>query len=119
MTLYVHICQRCHRTYTARTKISYICPHCAKEREQEWERMWDRLRNPDEYCFFCDNKQTTYCRICGVQICREHMVIVDEREICKECYENWKTKFELNKMRGVSNAPLIDKMTERLRERGG
>jgi uncharacterized Zn ribbon protein len=49
MTLYVHICQRCHRTYTAHGKVSYICPHCAKENRQLAE-MFESLRRkiPDD-----------------------------------------------------------------------
>jgi hypothetical protein len=78
--------------------------------------MWNKLRNSEDYCFWCDNKQTTYCKICGLQICDEHLIIVDERPVCRECYENWKQTFELNRLRGASNAKLIDKLTEHLRE---
>jgi uncharacterized Zn ribbon protein len=44
MTRYVHICQRCHRTYTAHGKVSYTCPHCAKEKRQLTE-MFESLRH--------------------------------------------------------------------------
>jgi uncharacterized Zn ribbon protein len=49
MTLYTHICQNCHRTYTAHGKVSYTCPHCAKEKRQLAE-MFESLRRkiPDD-----------------------------------------------------------------------
>jgi hypothetical protein len=115
---YILICQNCHRSFASNTKVSYFCPHCYEERVKESGKMWDVLRNPEDYCSFCDNKQITCCKICGLRICDEHKIIVDGRHLCNECYETWETEFELNKLRGVSNTKLIDKLTERLRDRG-